>query len=119
MLRHAEVLFVVQALAWTAVAICAFFFLRMRSWARVAVQAVCWFNLAYVGGFLAFWIGLWTNPAHLAALDPSLTGSKRSLLLAAGVGVCVLLGAALGVMLGFLRSSLVRAAFDRAKSASR
>ena len=119
LLRHAAILFVVQALAWSTVGLCAVFLLRMRGWARVAIQAVCWFNLAYLAGFLAFWVTLWTNAGHLAALDPSLTGSRRGPLLAAGVGACVLLGAALGVMVGFLRSSRVRAAFDRARSAGR
>jgi hypothetical protein len=118
-LRYAVVLFLLQAAIWGTVGFCAFSLLRMRPWARVAVQAVCWLNLAYVAGFLVFWVGIWTSAARLAAQDPSLTASKRTLLLAAGVGVCVLLGAALGVMLGFLRSSRVRDAFGHHKSTAR
>jgi hypothetical protein len=116
-LRYAVVLFALQAAIWGTVGFCAFSLLRMRPWARVAVQAVCWLNLAYVAGFLVFWVGIWTNAARLAAEDPSLTASKRTLVLAAGVGIGVLLGTALAVMLGYLRSSRVRAAFALHKSA--
>ena len=113
--RHAGALFAGQALLWAVVGVCAWNLLRLRRWARVATQAVCWLNLVYVATFLVFWAKLWPK---MAAEDPSITESHRSLALFGGIGACILLGAALGVMLRFLRSTGVRTAFAKPPSES-
>ena len=115
-IRHAGVLFACQALFWAAIGLSAWNLLRLRGWARVAIQAACWLGLAYAAGFLCFWVGIWPR---LAAADPSLTASRRALALYAGAGACLLAGASLGVMLAFLRSPNVRAAFAKGSPENR
>ena len=109
-LRHAGAVMVTQAVFWAFVGFCAFHFLRLRPWARAAIQTVCCLGLVYAACLLVLWVELWQK-AGLATRDPSLTEAKRSVALFAGVVVWILLGSLFGIMLGFLRSSRVREAF--------
>ncbi len=110
MLAHAGVMFLAQATFWTLVIVSAWNLLRLRPWARIAIQTVCGLGICYAAGFLIFWLGLWSH-AGLTTMDPSLTESMRSLALFAGAGAILLLGSFFAVMLGYLRSARLRDAF--------
>jgi hypothetical protein len=107
--QHAVAVLVAQVSFWTFVGVSAWNLLHLRSWARVAMQAVGCVGLVYVTGFLLFWLALWHSA--VVTSDASLTEAKRSFAIAAGVVVWLLLSSLFGVMLGFLRSSRVRQAF--------
>jgi hypothetical protein len=111
-LAHADVMLLTQATFWTLVLISGWNLLRLRPWARVAIQAVCCLGIVYAAGLLIFWFAIWRK-AGLATRDPSLTESMRSLALFTGIGACILLGSLFGVMLVFLQSSSLRGAFAK------
>jgi hypothetical protein len=111
-LQHAGAVLASQASFWALVSFCAWNFLRLRPWARLAIQAVCCLGLVYAAGLLVFWVQLWRKTG-LAMRDPSLTESHRSLALFAGIAACILLGSLFGLMLGFLQSSPLRKAFAK------
>lgn len=113
MLAHASVMFLAQATFWTLVIVSAWNLLRLRPWARIAIQTFCGLGICYAAGFLLFWLALWRH-AGLATRDPSLTESMRSLALFTGIGAILLLGSLFGVMLGFLQTSRLRQAFANA-----
>jgi hypothetical protein len=52
---HLTAVMMLQALWWIFVGIAAFALLRLRPWARVAIQGVCWFLLVYSVAFEIFW----------------------------------------------------------------
>jgi len=100
-----------EAAVAVAVGLSAYHFLRLRAWARVAIQAACWLALAYISGFGVFWFSVWTR----ASRDPMAYPYGRASLLA-GFGVCLLLAAGLTAMIVLLRSGGLRAAFGDEKS---
>jgi len=111
--QHVTALISAQAIGSAAVAFSAYELLRLRPWARVAVQVVCWFALAWVVSFMGFWAWLWPRAAAAkAAADPSFSAhSSGNIGLIVGVVVCLAFEAGLAVMIALLRSSKVRAAF--------
>ena len=113
LLRHLTALLSTEAIVSALVGLSAFELLRLRPWARVAMQIVCWFALAYVVCFTAFWAWLWPKAAAAkAAANHSLSPHAYGTGLIVGVAVCLALGAALAVMIALLRSSRIREAFQ-------
>ncbi|HYB54121.1 MAG TPA: hypothetical protein VEG84_09660 [Thermoanaerobaculia bacterium] len=105
----------VEAVLAVVVGIAAFFFLRLREWARIAVQAVCWLSLAYVVGFALLWTAIWTGRLPASFLDPSLIAAKGSRGgLYAGLAVCAAVAAVIVTAIVSLGSEKVRAAFRTA-----
>jgi hypothetical protein len=109
--EHLTALMAAQALWWLAVGISAVQLLRLRSWARPAIQGVCWMLLAYAAAFGVFWTRLWiTMPAQSAAAAPGVY-PYRTIALAGGLAACAAVAAGLVAMIVSLRSAEVRLAF--------
>jgi hypothetical protein len=100
-LEHYGVILAVQAVLAAAVGTSAYFLLRLRPWARLAVQTVC------VVCFSIFW---------LTVLSRSSARPRGPLPTAVGIAAFTVLAAGLAVTIGVLRSRRVRAAFVPASS---
>ncbi len=100
---HYDFVLAVQALLAAAVGISAYFLLRMRPWARVAIQTACWLGLVYIACFSAFWLFIMSRAA---AARP-----RGQVPTSVGILICAALAASLAVMIGMLRSRGLRAAF--------
>jgi hypothetical protein len=111
--EHLTALMTAQALWWAAVGFSAFLFLRLRPWARVAIQGACWALLLYAALFAVFWAQLWlTMPPPGAAPAPG-AYQHRTLALIGGLAVCAAIATGLVTMIVSLRSAAVRFAFRR------
>jgi hypothetical protein len=107
----------VEAIASVAVGVAAYQLLRLRAWARLAVQAVCGLGICYLASFAVLWAVVWTRmSAEPAAGSPSGAYSHRMIGLVAGLTICLALAAGLIVMITVLRSPAVRGAFARPPS---
>jgi hypothetical protein len=112
LLTHITAVITAQALWWTFVGIAAFGLLRLRRWARVAIQAVCGCLLVYATGFEVFWAVIWpTLPVPRRASALAFGTSYQTLALVAGLTVCLAMSAGLVWMIVLLRGPRVRAAF--------
>lgn len=96
-----------QILFASAVLIAATALLRMRPWARTAIEVLSWLGLCYVGTFGLVWIWVWRR----TALDASRPESTRFAALAFALGAVVVLAFAFVSMIRALRSEEVRRAF--------
>ncbi len=110
--EHLTALMAAQAFWWAAVGISAVELLRLKPWARPAIEGVGWVLLVYATAFGVFWARLW-----LAAPTPGFSplpphGSYRAIALASGLAACAAIAAALAVMIVFLRRAAVRLAFQ-------
>jgi len=111
LLSHITAVITMQALWWIFVGIAAFALLRLRPWARVAIQGVCWLLLVYSVAVEIFWSAVWpTLPAGSPGALP-LGASYRTVALVAGVTVGAAAVAGLIWMIVLLRGPRVRAAF--------
>jgi hypothetical protein len=101
----------VQMLVGVVVVFCAAGLLRLRPWARPAIETFCWLGLTFLVCFSIFWVFLWTRGIGEAASNPP---SLRPL----AVGITLLLTGGLALafvaMIRVLRRPDVRAAFRRA-----
>lgn len=118
LLSHITAVITAQALWWIFVGVAAFGLLRLRPWARVAIQAVCVFLLVYFLGFEMLWAAVWPNLPSQSARAVALGTSYRSLALVAGLSVGAAVGAGLIWMIVLLRAPRVRAAFQNGPSDS-
>jgi hypothetical protein len=108
----------VEALFAGAAGVSAFFLLRLRPWARLAVQGACWIVIVYLGCFLAIWTKAWSSRALAEVRTHSVSESQGALGFGAGLGVTLALIAGFAVMIGVLRSRRLRAAFTAAPPAT-
>jgi hypothetical protein len=114
LLAHAGALMTVQALWWAFVVIAAIGLLRLRPWARVAFQGICWAVLAYATLFGIFWTAVWpTLPARGASAPAAPAESYRVIGLVFGLTTSAAVAAGLITMIALLRRPKVREAFDR------
>lgn len=91
-----------------AVAFCAWALLRLRSWARPAVQTISGLALGYFVCFGLLWTWAWMRvPAESAARAHANPG----LLLAVGLSLSLILAAGFAAMIVSLRSRRVRETF--------
>lgn len=102
LLSHITAVVTVQALWWVFVGVAAFALLRLRPWARLAIQGVCGFLLFYSVAFEIFWASIW----------PALGASYRTAALVAALTVGTVAAAGLTWMIVLLRGPRVRAAFE-------
>jgi hypothetical protein len=106
----------IEAVFAVGAGVSAYYFLRLRSWARAALEAASWIYLLYLCGFAYFSYRIWRR----ASLDPSFAAETqyRPERFAAGVGVEVLLIAGIVTTIVFLRSRRLRSAFAGAGPAA-
>src|ERR1700693_181055 len=111
--EHMTALMSAQALWWAAVGLSAVQLLRLRPWARSAIQGACWVLLLYAALFALFWAELWlTIPAQVAAPAPG-AYQYRTFAFAGGLAVCAAVATGLVAMIVSLRGAAVRSAFRR------
>jgi hypothetical protein len=110
-LSHITAVIAVQALWWIFVGAAALGLLRLRPWARLAMQGVCGFLLLYFLGFEMFWALVWPNLPSGSARGVALGVSSRLVALVAGLTVCAAASAGLIWIIVLLRRPRVRAAF--------
>jgi hypothetical protein len=105
----------IESVFAAAAGVCAYYFLRLRCWARAALEAASWIYLLYLCGFAYFSYRIWRR----AMLDPSFAASAQYSpeRFARAVGVEVLFMAGLVTMIVFLRSRKLRSAFGGAPAA--
>lgn len=103
----------VEAAAAVAVGFFAVALYRLRAWARVAIQAVCWTGVIYLVSFAALWATLWTRISGGTGAGAS---AHRSFVLGAGLALCLALAIGLIAMSAVLRTPAVRNAFRPAPS---
>ncbi len=108
LLEHVTAIQAAQAIVASAVIFLSIELLRLRPWARVAFQALCWLVIATVAFFAAFWVWLW---GRLAALSETPARSLENIGILAGLAFCFAVAAGMAVMIALLRGSRVRAAF--------
>ena len=106
--EHLTEVKIAQAVLWIAVAAVAAGFLRLRPWARTAMQAFGWIGLAYMGCVIAISLAAWR------AMPPAGVGgsaSERAGMLVGGFAVSALIVAVFVAMIVALRRRDVREAF--------
>jgi hypothetical protein len=108
--RYLGPIALVQGAVAAAVAIVAWNFLQLRSWARTALEVFFWIGLLFLAAFTVFFIAVWTH-----ALEGQ-TGVRAAQMrlwgpVAAGC-VAIVAGGLLGTLIWFLRRPNVRRAFE-------
>jgi len=101
-----------QAILWMGVAFIAIGLLRLRPWARVAMQVVGGAMLLYFAGILIAWGFAWNAPPPVGVRP--LSEPARLTVLAGGSAVLIFFGAVVVWMIVTLRRPRIRAAFDSA-----
>jgi len=113
--------FIVVPLAVMAVSvfvlIAAVEFLKLRAWARTALEAVSWLHVAYVIGSGILWLVIWVTLSSQipSAGEEGMTNRGVFMIYGVVMGMVVILFWAVpaGVIIYFLRSKTVRGAFVR------
>jgi hypothetical protein len=118
LLVHLTAVMLLQVLWWIFVGVAAFALLRLRPWARVAIQGVCCFLLVYSLGFEILWAAVWPTLPARSAGAVALGASYRTLMLVAGLTAATAVSAGLVWMIVLLRGPGVRAAFKDAQAGS-
>jgi len=110
--EHYTLVKTIEVFFGAAAALSAFHFLRLRAWARAALEAASWIYLVYIVAFFGFSYAIWRqalrDPAIVAAHP--IAGER----MVGGAGVAILLVAALVLAIVRLRGHRVRAAFEAA-----
>ena len=98
-----------EALFSAAVVFSAYSFLKLRGWARGALEAASWLYLAYITVFASLSFAVWRR----ASLDPATVAAHPNAgqRLVGGLAIGILLVAGLVWMIVLLRGRKVRAAF--------
>jgi hypothetical protein len=102
---------IIRIVVWIGIAAAAVALLRLRPWARVAIQAVCATALVYVAGFTVLWGLSFGILQKDPPAGPSVPGSYRTIGLALGLGICLAAAAGLVTIIALLRKPETRAAF--------
>ena len=111
LLAHVAALMTVQALWWAFVVIAAIGLLRLRPWARVAFQGICWALLSYITLFGIFWMTVWPRLSARGASAPA--ESYRVIGLVLGLTTSAAVAAGLIAIVVLLRRPRIREAFAR------
>ena len=112
-LAHITEIKLAQAAAWIGIAVIGIGLLRLRPWARVAMQIVGIGLVLYFAGFMAIWLRAWNAPGLENAVPP-LSEASRFALLLGGIGVGIIFAGVVISMIVILRSPRIREAFESA-----
>jgi hypothetical protein len=105
---HFVMVNVLMLLASFAVGFCAWGLLRLRSWARPAVQTISGLALGYAVCFGLLWTWAWMR---VSAESAARAHANPGLLLAAGLTLSLILAAGFAAMIASLQSRRVRKIF--------
>ena len=115
-LAHLTEIKLAQTAAWVGVAVIAIGLLRLRPWARVAMQIVGACILLYFAGILTLWAMAW-NAAPPETSVPPLSEASRLAVLVGGLAVGLMLAGIVLSMIVILRRPRIREAFEAARTA--
>ena len=111
--RHLGEVVALQGLGAALVAVVSYELLRLRPWARVAMQVVCGVGLAATVAFAAFFVTAW---AHTDVVARSADGARfERWAVPSVVAGALVIGGLLGLTVWFLRRPDVRRAFEAAR----
>jgi hypothetical protein len=114
--RHFVAWETARALLAVAIGVSAYFFLRLRPWARVAIEVVTWLALLYAACFAVFWASVWGRTFARAVASGSLSArSQGPMGFLIGIAFFMAVVAGSAAVLGLLRSRRVKAAFGSAR----
>ncbi len=82
-------------------------FLKLKAWARSALEVLTWLFLLFVLGFMVFWLIIWVSITSAHGADS--LGIMGAVM---GVVMTGIYGIPLGIMLKYLRGSKVRNAVN-------
>jgi hypothetical protein len=93
--------------------------LRLRAWAKTAIEGLSWLGLLYTVGFGVYWLYMWISmagqmPGDVGQIDLDMFRTMGAVL---GVVVTVTLAIPLGIMIWYLRGKEVREAITQAEKA--
>lgn len=96
-------------------------FLKLRPWARTALEILSWISLIYVVGFGVFWLAMWSTitgqfPQQDTPVD---MGTFKIVGLIMGVFVTLIFAVPLAIMIKYLRGKVVRESMLAASTARR
>ncbi|MEP6769958.1 MAG: hypothetical protein ABJC61_14895 [Acidobacteriota bacterium] len=111
LLEHLTELKIAQAIFWSFVGAGAIGLLRLRAWARVAMQAACGLLACYCAVFAFVWIRAWSGVPAEARHSGELSDAHRAILLSGALGLCLLFAGGLATVVFLLRGERVKAAF--------
>ncbi len=111
LLEHLTELKLAQACFWSFVAASAIGLLRLRPWARVAMQAACGVLAGYCAVVALFWIRAWSLSPRESPQSGQLSDAHRAILLSGALGLCVLFASGLAAVVLLLRGERVKAVF--------
>ncbi len=117
LLEHLTELKVAQVIFWASVAVCAAGLLRMRSWARVAMQAACGILAAYCVAIALVLVRAWVRIPAGDRRVGELSESHRVMAFSAVLCLCALLASGLVGLVFLLRSARAKEAFARSAAA--
>jgi len=116
LMEHFDLLALFQINIAVFIIISSIYFLKLRSWARTALEVVSWLGLTYVVGFSLFWIASWifmssSGPrGQGASAEPLIFGIFGAIM---GIVVMAVYAAPLIAIIWFLRGKTIREACSR------
>lgn len=113
--RHLGSVVAFQGLAAACVAIVSYELLRLRPWARVAMEVVCGLGLAAMVAFATFFVTAWAH-TDAAALRSAGGARFHRWAIPSVMAVTLVIGGLLGLTIGLLRRPDVRRAFQTARA---
>jgi len=86
--------------------------LRLKAWARSAIEALCWLGVLWTVGFGIYWVYMWISMTGQMPSGPAPAGGDTFQVMGVVMGVIGMLMFAipLGIMIRYLRGREVRGA---------
>jgi hypothetical protein len=116
--RYFDSLAIIQILFALFVIIACIYFLKLRAWARAALEGISWLGLLFVAGFGIFWVTSWINATSGMAVAEGATGPPPIyglIGIVIGVTMMAIWAVPLVVIITFLRSIGMRETFTHGK----
>ena len=114
MFENFSVLLVVQCVVAVVAIWAGIDLLRLKAWARLAIEVLCWLAVLWTVGFGIYWIHMWISMTGQAPISAGPAGSHAFQVMGVVMDVVATLVFAipLGIMIRYLRSREARSAFD-------